>query len=283
MAVVKEDQIEQLLRRSLTEQGVLDQVSEIELFPTPEGILTEVVLRDASLLEQARQAVENVEKDLGSERLSLLSTIRALWKVEKLEKVQVSSPAGVPPELVGALFRASLKSGLRHQEVWVAVTSSAQHVLRPLATTDEAWLGLIKAYLEHRLSIGGAGYWDPVAEQKLELGENSAHYLRWRPYEQLKGSVNRAFRSLTSSRSFLQQFITMGKSARDFSHVLEELTGPGGAIARGERVPVSNFDLYQMLLDSEKVELRQYYFQKLASAGSEAPELKRDFPKVFAD
>jgi hypothetical protein len=283
MAVGVQQKVDELLRESLKNRGVVEgQVDEIDLFPTPEGILAEVVLRDASALDQARQATEELEGRLESEHIALLPTVRALWTVESIERIEIANPPGVPPELVGLLFRATLKSGTRHQEVWVAVTPSAQQVLRPLAPNDLAWLELIRAFLGHRLAIGGPSYWDPIRDQKVELGESEARYLRWRPYEQLKRSVNSVFRSLESAEGFLEQFTMFGKKVGDINHVLEELPGPAGAIARGERLPTSNYELYEMLLASEKDEIAKYYASRLDQAGKDWPELKEKFPSAFA-
>lgn len=282
MAVVTQQQIEQLLRERLRQQGVLDQLDEIDLFPTPEGVLAEVVLRDASALEQARQAVDSVETELGGEHVSLLPTVRALWEVDEVQRIEIRSPADAPSDLVGALFKGTLKSGARHQEVWVAVTSSAQRILRPLAPSDQALVELVRTFLRHRLSIGGAGHWEPVREQKLELDESAAQYLRWRPYEQLRRSVDLVFRSVEKARDFMQSCDLTEKRARDFGHALEELPGPGGAFARGERVPTSNRELYEMLLVPEKEDLLHYYLQKLERACKDWPELKQEFPKVLA-
>lgn len=283
MEIVTEERIDQLLRERLREQGVLEQVDEIDLFLTPEAVLAEVVLRDASALERAQQAVQEAERQLERERVSLLATVRALWEVDGLQKIETTSAPGVPSELLGGLFKANLKSGERVQEVWVAMTPSALRVLRPLAPNDEALTNLVRAFLRHRLSIGGASHWDPIRDQNLELNERSAQYLRWRPYEQLKGSVDFAFRSLEDARTFLKGFQRTGMKARgDFNGVLRGLAEPGGSIARGERFPTSNDELYQMLLDTEKKELEAYYSQRLAEARKTWPRLESEFAQVLA-
>jgi len=283
MAVGIEHKVDELLRESLKHRGVVEgQVDEIDLFPTPDGILAEVVLRDASALDQARQATEELEGRLEREHISLLPTVRALWTIENTERIEMVNPPGVPPELVGLLFKATLKSGTRHQEVWVAVTPSAQQVLRALATNDLAWLELIRAFLGHRLAIGGPSYWDPIRDQKVELGESAARYLRWRPYERLKGHVDRVFASVENARAFLKLLALTNRKARDFRQALQKLPGPGGAYAPGEHLPTSNDELYEMLLDSEKDELRRYYSQKLEKAENDWPELKREFQKELA-
>ncbi len=165
---------------------------------------------------------------------------------------------------------------------WVDVTSPAYQVLRPLGGNDQALGNSVRDFLRHRLSVGGPGYWDPIRDSRLELDARAAQYLRWRPYQQLKGSVDRALRSLEDARKFLEWFRRTGKKASgNFNGVLEELAGPGGAIARGEQVPTSNYQLYELLLDTEKKELEAYYSQELERACKDWPELKREFPEVL--
>jgi len=283
MALLQETRVDQLLREKLRQRGVLGAVEDVVLFATPERLLADVVLRDASVLEEAQQAAREVERELEREGVSLAATTQALWQVEAVERVAIPNPPGAPPGTVGALFKGILKAGGRLQEVWVSMSPSAQQILRPLAANDQAWLSLVRTFLEHWLSIKGAGYWDPIREQSLEIDDSAARYLRWRPYEQLKRSVNSVFRSLDSARGFLKQFTMLGKKVGDINHVLEELPGPGGAIARGERLPTGNRELYEMLLTSEKDEWWQYYRHKLEQACRDWPELKRDFQKVFSN
>ncbi|MGH9352604.1 MAG: hypothetical protein ACRD2G_10655 [Terriglobia bacterium] len=268
MAVVAEEKIDQDLRKALAKHDVLEKVNNIDLFLTPEGVLAEIILRDASGLEQAQQAVCEAEREFEREHISLLTTVRAWWEVEVPQKIASSSPPGVPTELVTHLFKANLKSGGRIQEVWVSITPSALRILRSLAASDQALASLVRAFLRHRLSIGGAGYWDPVRDHNLELSEGSAEYLRWRPYEQLKTSVESVFQSTESVDAFLQSLKGKGKNSRKFSDVLDALGGPGGAFAPGERFPTSNDELYAMLLEPEKKELEQYYLQALDEASA---------------
>lgn len=281
MALVTENRIDELLRQKLEHHRISDAVKDVELFATPERILADVVLQDASALEKAREAVQEVERDLGGQGISLTVTVRPFWEVESVERASVANPPGAPTDIVGALFKGILRSGARKQEVWVSVTPSARQVLWPLATNDLAWLNLIRAFLEHWLSTGGAGHWDPVREQGLELGESAARYLRWRPYEQLRGSIDLVFRSLEGSKGLLRPFKELGEPS-DFAHALPKLAGPRGAYARGERLPTTNYELYEMLLPSEKAEIAKYYRNRLQRAGEDWPELKKEFASAFA-
>lgn len=282
MALLQETRIDELLRERLRQHGVLGAVKEVVLFATPERVLADVILRDASALEEAQQAAHEVERELEKEGVSLAATTQALWQVEAVERVAIPNPPGAPPGTVGALFKGRLKAGLRPQEAWVSMSPSAQQILRPLATNDQSWLSLVQTFLEHWLSVRGAGYWDPIREQSLEIGDSAARYLRWRPFEQLKGSVNAAFRSDETARHFLRQFKALEKKARTFDDVLQELRQPAGAFAPGERLPLNNRELYDMLLDSEKEELRHYYFKKLDKAENDWPKLKEEFQKELA-
>lgn len=282
MALATENRIDELLREEFTRRRVADQLHAVELFVTPEGVLAEVVLRDASFLEEAQKAVQDVAHKLGSEGVSLLPTVRALWQVKEVQRIAIPSPPGVPSDMVAGLLKGTLESGRRCQEVWVAVTPAALGVLRPLVTSEQAISDLVLKFLEHRLSIGGGGHWDPIRDPRQELDVEAARYLRWRPYEQLKRLVDLVFSSIDMARSFLHLLNITGKGAHDFNHVLAELPGPGGAIAPGERVPRSNDELYEMLLASEKADLRQYYFQKLERACEDWPSLEQEFPSVLA-
>ena len=283
MATVTTNRIDELLRAKLGGCGVADKIKEVDLLPTPEGILAEVVLLDASGLDKAQEAVDDLERDLQTEGVSLLATVRAIWQVDHVERVAISNPPGAPSDVVGVLFKGTLRSGARKQEVWVSVTPSAQQVLRPLVTNDQSWINLIRAFLGHWLPIGGAGHWDPVRQQKFEIDESKARYLRWRPYEQLKFRVHLVFRTLDSARRYLQRFdLLEGRVPRDLNDVLDGLPGPGGAFAPGERLPTTNGELYEMLLDSEKDEWWQFYLKELSQAGEKWPELKREFPRAFS-
>jgi hypothetical protein len=282
VASVTQSQIDDILREKLRQHSVSYAVKDVELLSTPERVLAEVIVQDASVLEETGRAVQDAERELESQGVSLVADVRALWEVEEVERVAIANPSGAPAGLIAAVFKATLKSGARQQEVWISVTPSAQNVLRPLIASDEALRDLVRVFLRRWLAIGGPGSWDPTRDQKLELDESAARYLRWGPYEQLKGSVDVVFRSVDSARGFLQQVFVLAKQARYFNDVLMELPGPGGAYARGERLPTSNYELYEMLLDSEKDELRQYYSQRLEKAEKDWPELKEQFPNVWS-
>jgi hypothetical protein len=279
MTVVTEDRIDGVLREALAEHGILGEVKDIDVFVSPDGVLAEVSLHNASALERARQAVDSAARQLEGEGIWLLPTIRGLWDVEDVQKVEVSGPPGAPSDLVGALFTAALRSGTRRQEVWVAVTPSAQRALRPVVNSDSDWLGLIRAFLGHRLSVRGGGHWDPIHEPKVEINEAEARYLRWRPFEQLKGALARNLGSSLGNgeerkerlRRFLGGLAVQDIKSGDFDAVVLQLT-VGGAIALGERA-ASSRDLYQMLLDSEKRELRNYYEEQIELAKSDFPDL----------
>jgi len=279
MAVITEHGLDQRLRRGLRDRGLLEHVHEIDVFPTPEGVLTEIVLRDASALERVREAIEDVEGKLGDEGILLLPTVRALWEVERVETVRLPSPPGVPSELVGKLFRGTLKSGERRQEIWVAVTPAGLRILRPLAPNDQSLAELVRAFLMHRLSVGGAGHWDPISDPKQEVDESAARYLRWRPYEALKSSVDEVFNPGVGGREetlrgFAKRMSYGGRSIYSLQDALTDLPGPGGAFSRGEWLPTSNDQFYDMLLESEKGQLESYYLEQVAKAEKQFPHLK---------
>lgn len=288
MTVLAENDIEQVVREKLREHGVLGQLDESKsssLF-TPEGVLAEIVFSDASALKEARKAVGEAQRELEGQGVSLLPTVRALWEVDRVEKIETPNPPDVPPELLGALFKGTLKSGEGRHEVWVAVTPSARQVLRPLTSSDQALLEVVRAFLLHQLSISGAGHWNPIREPRQELNESAARYLRWRPYEALKASVDEIFSATVgSSREGIEGFVKLmsyeRKSIYNFRDALTDLPGPGGAYAMGERLPTSNHEFYEMLLDDEKRRLEAYYLDQVAKAEKKYPELKAQYPGAF--
>jgi len=280
-ATMSAQQVVEYLTEKLRSARLLDFIVEKRVLEFPAEFLAEVVLNDGTKLDDARRLADAVQDELREKGVELDSIVRAQWDVDGVKKVAGNQLPGLPAGPTGLLFRCTLRSGGRTQDVWVDVTSSAYQALRPLGETDQAFENSVRDFVRHRLSIGGAGYWDPIRDSRLELDSRAAQYLRWRPYQQLKGSVDRIFRSLTDVQSFLQLFEMTGKKARDFNAALGELGGPGGAFARGEQLPSSNYQLYQLLLDTEKKELEDYYLQKLDEATKTWPELQREFAQAF--
>ena len=291
MIVMAEKDIDRLLREKLKQAGLLDHVDEgkSSLFTTPEGVLADIVLKDASALESAKRVVEEAERELEQGGVWLLPTVRALWEVKGVEKVEGTYQYGLP-EGVGILFRGLLQSGRRTQEVWVSVTPSAFQLLKPLlAGGDDALRNIVRDFLGHQLSIGGAGYWDPIREPRQEIDEGAALYLRWRPYEALKASIDNVFNPSgyeirEESVTRFVKTVNFGQGTRKirrFLDVLEDLPGPGVAYSRGEWLPTSNHEFYSMLLEQEKRELESYYLDQVAKAEKEFPPLKAQYPAVF--
>jgi len=282
-ATMSEEQVVELLTERLSSERLLGSVIEKRVLEFPSEFLAEVVLNDGTKLEDAKRLARAVQHELREKGIWLDTIVRAQWDVETVKKVAGSELAGVPAGPVGLLFQGILRAGGCTQDVWVDVTSPAYQVLRPLGGTEQALGDSVRAFLRHRLSVGGPGSWDPIRDSRLELDARAAQYLRWRPYLQLKGSVDLAFRSRENARAFLKAFQLGGKKASgNFNEVLEELAGPGGSIARGEQFPTSNHQLYALLLDAEKKELETYYLQRLAEARKTWPELSREFPQVLA-
>jgi hypothetical protein len=281
-ATMSAQQVVDYLTEKLGAERLLDFVVEKRVLEFPDEFLAEVVLNDGTKLEEARSLADAVQGEFRAKGVELDSIVRAQWHVDAVKKVAGHELPGLPAGPVGLLFQCALRSGGRTQDVWVDVTSSAFQALRPLGTSDEALENSVRDFLRRRLSVGGPGYWDPIRDSRLELDARAAQYLRWRPYQQLRGAIDRALRSLEDARRFLGCFRLTGKKATgNFNHVLEELAGPSGAIARGEQVPTSNYQLYELLLDTEKKDLEVYYLQKLERARKEWPELKREFPEVL--
>ncbi len=281
-ATMSAQQVVDYLTERLGAERLLDFVVEKRVLEFPDEFLAEVVLNDGTKLEDARSVADAVQGEFRAKGVELDSIVRAQWHVDAVKKVAGHEFPGLPAGPVGLLFQCALRSGGRTQDVWVDVTSSAFQALRPLGTSDEALENSVRDFLRRRLSVGGPGYWDPIRDSRLELDARAAQYLRWRPYQQLKGAVDLAFRSRENARAFLKGFQLSGKRAGgDFNGVLEELAGPGGSIARGEQFPTTNYQLYELLLETEKKDLVTYYSQRLAKARETWPELDREFAQVL--
>jgi hypothetical protein len=167
-----DSEIEKLLKRKLKDKGVPDESlnwGRFYLLATPEGVLVDVVLTDASQLPKAERAMEEASRELERENIDLLPTVRALWEVERVEP---EFPAGelqkrLREGFFGLPFRVILKSGSKKQEVGVEIMPGAYTHLQPSGGWDDAKLRkFVKQDLEGWLSIGGAGYWDPVREPR---------------------------------------------------------------------------------------------------------------------
>lgn len=273
MTVATEKDIEQLLRESLTERGVAEKVDHISLFSTPEGVLAEIVLKEADALDEADKAVRETERELADKGVSLLPTIRALWRIQQLDRVVL--PAGaVPRELQDIPFCASLRSGSREQRVWVGVAPTALNLLTKQAT-GAAKPGVVKNaveyFLRRHLSVGGPAHWDPTKSPALKLNEDDAWYLLYRPYERLKKAVDFAFRTHDRAREFLEAVRRANAPLRELRETVRYLPNLGTFLPGG-KLP-TNDELYPMLIPSESDELDRYYEDKLREVPKNYPDL----------
>jgi hypothetical protein len=147
-----------------------------QLHETPEGFLVEIVLRDGSKLEEAESVIAKVRHEVESRGGHLISIVRALWSVKKVVEV------GPARDSSGGMrcatdFNAILQSGNREVVVTVQVTPSAFQELQRRVGGDSRFLRKVKDFLEFQLSIGGAGYWDPVRYPQRILNDAAALYV----------------------------------------------------------------------------------------------------------
>jgi hypothetical protein len=146
------------------------------LHETPEGFFVEIVLRDGSKLEEAENVIAKVRHEVEGRGRHVISIVRALWSVKKVEEV---GPArGSSGGLKHAIdFNAILQSGKREVVVTVEVTRPAFQELQRSVGGDGHVLEKVKDFLEFQLSVGGAGYWDPVRYPQRTLDEAAASYV----------------------------------------------------------------------------------------------------------
>ena len=171
-----ENEVEELLRVKLHKAGILDtdlDAKKTSLFLTPEGVLADVVLTDGSKLEQAEEAAEEAKSELEKQGVSLLPTVRTRWCVVDV-KPQFNTeelPTRISEGFFGLPYVATLKSGSREQKVGVEIMPGADTRTEAAAKWNDATLrNFVKEELEGWLSVGGAGYWDPIREPRRIVG-----------------------------------------------------------------------------------------------------------------
>jgi hypothetical protein len=144
-----------------------------QILEFPDGFFAEIVLSDASKLEEANAVVASIRAGVERQGSHLTSIVRAIWSVKQVEGV---GPArGASGGIKSAVdFRAVLESGRREAEVTVQVGRDALRELRQRLGSDT---GAVADFLRLQLSFGGAGYWDPLRYPTQELNSAAVLYL----------------------------------------------------------------------------------------------------------
>ncbi len=288
--------LEQSVRGSLRQAGLLQYLDEQEtqFLEFPDGWFAEIVVKDGSKLPEVESAVQRFKTDLQRDHgVELDEIVRPVWNVTAIEQVgqSVSFP-GLEPAV---RFRVELRSGSLSCAVTVDVTEAVLGLIRERvgktqAPEDVALAEVVREFMRTQLAHGGKSYWDPRSDSRLELGAAALMYLFGQrdAYERLKQSVDEVFnpgvgsRNESTERFFrLMNYAHGMRKVRRFQDALTDLPGPGGAYSPGQRLPTSNYELYDLLFDDEKRELESYYLDQVAKAERDFPDLKSQFPAVF--
>lgn|SRR5487761_24395 len=175
-----DNELDRLLREKLQKAGVQEVVDweKFFLFPTPEGVLAEIVLTDASKLEQAERAVEEAKRELEGQRVSLLPTVRALWEVVSVEPE--FDVASLPTLARQGIFSLRFRVKLKHakEPVGVEVTPDAYRDLEYNKKCDiDTLKRVVEAWVKSRLLVGGADHWDPRRDRWRQIDAGGVSYV----------------------------------------------------------------------------------------------------------
>jgi hypothetical protein len=264
-------------------------------------VFAEIVLKDGSVLDVAEKLVRQTAEELAQQGIKLESVVRAMWDVESVEYLNAAT---MPDFSLRAAdeFRVVVKSGRRQRQLRVHVTSAATEIVRhklglsgsiaadglhPEYFLREILTPRVREFLEHELSRGGTGYWNPLqkdspivltaTDMSFLLGQSTA-------FDELRQAISDAFDPPVVD-SFLGSLSASGIKVHDFDAVLPELSNMlGGAYRKGETFSTSASDLFRRLDRTEQELLRKYFGGKLAQLKSDPrfAALPKKYPGVFA-
>ena len=166
-------QIDHVVREKLNRADLLGDLDQARTntFPSPPDNRIHIVFRDAVVLERAEKAIEEARLELEKRGIGIVPNVRALWKVEDVQKVEVNAQL---PEGLGIVFRALLRSGHYSQEVWVSVAPFAFRILKPFLDTHPGALErVVRQFLELSASLGRELYWEIHQKPYVEIDETS--------------------------------------------------------------------------------------------------------------
>ena len=191
------EQLKRLITAKLNEKGLAVHVVKDKglLLDLPEGFLVEIVLDDAARIDDASQALAEVETQVKSENEKLDYIVRPLWEVEEVGLASQSAPEGIDNLMrqgnSSLPFIATLKSGKSvRKDVYVEMTPSAYRQLRRLgqATDEDSLREVVGDFLKKQLSFGGISYWDPIKRPRQQLNDGGVLHLHYHPVPAEKGT-----------------------------------------------------------------------------------------------
>jgi hypothetical protein len=289
-------QVEELIERQLREAGLSNVVNKAhsQFLDMQSEIFVEIVLDDATHLEDVGKIVRNTAQELKVQNIKLDSVVRALWKILDVSFVGPSRSADGGLR-AATLYDVALKSGNRQHHIavdvfWGAVeflkqkrglgklTSKSKRELQTELVAKAVW-----SFVELELSAGGASCWDPVLHPHLEMNDAAMLFVfgQSTAFSELWQVVSDAFDHPVVD-SFLGSLSASRKKIQNFDAVLPELSNLlGGAYRKGATFSTSANELFQKLDRNEQELLKKYFYARVELLKSESPELIRKFSKVF--
>lgn len=292
--------VEQSVRGALQEAGLLQYLDEgqTQFLEFPDGWFAEIVVKDGSKLSEVETIVERYKEHLRrNDAGDLDEIVRPVWSIAKIERVgpSVSFP-GLEPAV---RFDVTLQSGSLSCDVQVDLTEGALALIRERlhetnAPEDSALQEIVREFVNLELSHGGESYLDPRRGSRLELGAAAFMYLMGHrdPTRRLKQGINSVFGRISEDeiwdelkgscdkrrervRSFFAALKRAGVAMRDFENVVLYLGQPEQGPGSESGLPSAlNRELFSMLLDFEKGELKKYYVEQVEKSLKDFPDLK---------
>jgi hypothetical protein len=295
------EQIETTIEQRLKDAGMYSALNKglTQFLSFPEGFFAEIVLNDASHIQEIEQILRSYNEELQAKGIALDAVVRAVWKISN---VQYVGPARAPDGsiLSSIEFKATLVAGEKECTVTVRVPMTALDELRrklgnrndllqasskKAESTDaidsDVVAIVVRAFLEAQLAPGGTGYWDPIRHPVQELNEGAMLFLLGQSatFEELLDAVGSAFEPPVLA-TFLEDLSTTGIRIKHFDQVLPEFSNLlGGPYTRDQVFSTSASDMFSRLRPTEQQLIRRYFEKKVESLD---PTIKKQFSKVFA-
>jgi hypothetical protein len=290
-------QVEELIDRQLREAGVSNVVNKAhsQFLDMPDEMFVEIVLDDATHLEDVEKIIRNTTQELKSQGIILDSVVRALWEILDVSFVGPSRSADGGLR-TASLYDVTLKSGNRQHHVavdvyWGAVeflkqkrglgklTSKSRREFQTDVVAKAVW-----SFVQDQLSQGGTGYWSPVLYPRREMNDAAMLFVfgQSTAFNELWQAVTDAFEPSVAD-AFLGSLAVSRTKIQAFNRVLPELSNMlGGAYRRGATFSISANELFQKLDRSEQELLKKYFNARVEVLKAEDPKLVQKYAKVFS-
>lgn len=289
------NQAEEMLERQLRDSGLVQFLDRerSQFLDLADQIFVEIVLKDATRLDDAEKLIRNLARELNTQGIHLDSVVRAVWEVVD---VTYAGPSRSPDGgiRVSSEFHVTLKSGTRTHRVVVDVFWGASEFLeekfslksqgrRGSQVSTEMLANAVRGFVQHQLSLGGTSYWDPIRFPRLELNDAAMLFLMGQStaFNELRQAISDAFEAPVVE-SFVNSLEVSDVAIMNFEAVLPELSNMlGGAYRCAATFSTSANELFQKLDRTEQELLKSYFYTRVEMAKTEFPELVRSHPKVF--